>query len=52
MPSADFCALTTDLAIPQLLLSNACAILPTVKTNRIAVFPPTGQISRNSAFNR
>jgi len=27
------------LAIPQLLLSSACAILPTVKADRTAVFP-------------
>ena len=31
-----------DLAIPQLLLSSACAILPTMKAGRMAVFPHRG----------
>ncbi len=31
-----------DLAIPQLLLSSACVILPTMKTGWTTVFPHRG----------
>jgi hypothetical protein len=31
-----------DLAIPQLLLSSACVILPTMKAGRTTVFPHRG----------